>query len=67
MIRTLCPRTDQLVLPMALTPGESRWTTSAVTEHLRTGLWVAGHFIPLESSIQEREDGSGLVTLRRLE
>lgn len=58
---------DQLVLPMALTPGESRWTTSAVTEHLRTVLWVAGHFLPLESGLEEREDGTGLVTLRRLE
>jgi RNA 3'-terminal phosphate cyclase (ATP) len=58
---------DQLVLPMALAPGESRWTTSAVTEHLRTVLWVASHFLPLESSIEDREDGTGLVTLRRLE
>jgi RNA 3'-terminal phosphate cyclase (ATP) len=54
---------DQLVLPMALTPGESRWTTSEVTEHLRTVLWVTQQFLPIRYSLDEREDGSGAVTL----
>jgi RNA 3'-terminal phosphate cyclase (ATP) len=56
---------DQLALPMSLAQGESCWTTSVVTEHLRTVLWVAGQFLPVESSIEQREDGTGLVTLRR--
>ena len=55
---------DQLVLPMALAAGESRWSTQAVTEHLRTVLWVAEQFLPLETSLEERADGSGAVTLR---
>jgi len=55
---------DQLVLPMALTAGESRWTTSQVTEHLRTVLWVVPQFLPVETSLTENPDGSGLVTLQ---
>ena len=55
---------DQLVLPMALTVGESRWTTSRVTEHLRTVLWVVPQFLPVEASLVENPDGSGLVILR---
>lgn len=55
---------DQLVLPMALTGGESRWTTSWVTEHLRTVLWVVPQFLPIETSLAENPNGSGLVTLR---
>lgn len=55
---------DQLVLPMALTSGESRWTTSRVTEHLRTVLWVVPQFLPVEAALTENPDGSGLVTLQ---
>ena len=55
---------DQLVLPMALTPGESRWTTSEVTEHLRTVIWLTKRFLPIEATLEEKSDGSGLVTLR---
>lgn len=55
---------DQLVLPMSLVPETSRWTTSAVTEHLRTVLWLVKHFLPIDASLEEREDGTGLVTLR---
>jgi len=55
---------DQLVLPMALTGGESRWTTSRVTEHLRTVLWVVPQFFPIEAALVEDPNGPGLVTLR---
>jgi RNA 3'-terminal phosphate cyclase (ATP) len=54
---------DQLVLPMALARGTSRWTTSMVTEHLRTVLWVTRQFLPVEANVEEREDGTGLVTI----
>jgi RNA 3'-terminal phosphate cyclase (ATP) len=54
---------DQLVLPMALTPGESRWTTSQVTEHLRTVLWLTAQFLPIEFDLEEHSDGSGVVTI----
>jgi RNA 3'-terminal phosphate cyclase (ATP) len=55
---------DQLVLPMALTSGHSRWTTSEVTEHLRTVLWVVPQFLDVEVSLEENTDGSGTVSLR---
>jgi RNA 3'-terminal phosphate cyclase (ATP) len=58
---------DQLVLPMALAAGESRWTTPVVTEHLRTVLWVARRFLPIESRIEAEgplpEDGDGPATV----
>jgi RNA 3'-terminal phosphate cyclase (ATP) len=56
---------DQLVLPAVLTPGESRWTTPVVTEHLRTVLWVAGRFLPVQSSIEESGTGAAAVTVSR--
>lgn len=55
---------DQLVLPMALLPGESRWTTPEVTDHLRTVLWLAEQFVPIEYRVVERQDGCGTVILR---
>ena len=54
---------DQLVLPAALTPGESHWTTSHVTEHLRTILWVIPQFLPVAASLTENPDGSGNVVV----
>ena len=35
---------DQLVLPLAFASGVSRFTTSQVTEHLRTNIWVVERF-----------------------
>jgi len=55
---------DQLVLPMALAAGESRWSTPAVTEHLCTVLWVARQFLPIESRIEESGEGPATVVVR---
>jgi RNA 3'-terminal phosphate cyclase (ATP) len=55
---------DQLVLPLALSAGESRWTTPVITEHLRTVVWVVRQFLPVEVDLEERSDGSGTVRLR---
>lgn len=54
---------DQLVLPCALTAQTSRWTTPEITEHLRTVLWVAEQFLPISYTLEQRADGTGLVTL----
>lgn len=54
---------DQLVLPAALAAGESRWTIPTVTEHLRTVVWVTRQFLPIETTITDRPDGTSLVTL----
>lgn len=55
---------DQLVLPAALVPQTSTWTTSNVTEHLRTVLAVTQQFLPVEATLTEHEDGSGSVTMQ---
>ena len=55
---------DQLVLPMSLVEGESRWTTPMVTEHLRTVLWVVDKFLPIEHRFEEQADGTSLVILK---
>lgn len=55
---------DQWVLPAALSSETSRWTTSRVTEHLRTVLGVVRQFLPVEAALEEHSDGSGTVTLR---
>jgi RNA 3'-terminal phosphate cyclase (ATP) len=55
---------DQLVLPAALVYGESRWSTSEVTEHLRTVLEIAKRFLEIDYLIDERADGSGTVTVK---
>jgi RNA 3'-terminal phosphate cyclase (ATP) len=54
---------DQLVLPMALAPGESRWTTPTLTEHLRTVLHVTQQFLPIQYRLDEPEDGPASVAL----
>ena len=54
---------DQLVLPMSLTTGESRWTTPAVTDHLRTVLWVVEKFLPIQHRIDEPDGSPAVVTL----
>jgi len=55
---------DQLALPCALIPAESRWTTPQITDHLRTVLWAAQQFLPIEYTLEPRADGSGLVMVR---
>jgi len=66
---------DQFVLPAALVaaspsyiPGEARsseWTTSAVTEHLRTVLWLCRHFLDIDTHLTENADGTGHVRVSR--
>ncbi len=43
---------DQLVLPMALGEGESRLTTSEVTQHLLTNVWVVRRFLDCRVSVE---------------
>lgn len=54
---------DQLVLPQAITAGESRWTTCAVTEHLRSVLWLLPQFLPLTMELQEEKSTMGSISL----
>lgn len=54
---------DQLIPYLALAPGESSFTTSCVTRHLLTNLWVAGRFIPLRFTVEGEEGKPGTVRL----
>jgi RNA 3'-terminal phosphate cyclase (ATP) len=48
---------DQLVLPLSLAGGPSRWTATCATEHLRTVLWVAQQFLSVGTGISTGETG----------
>lgn len=55
---------DQLVLPMSLARGESRWTTAEITEHLRTVLWLTEQFLPITYRLDPQDDGCHQVVLQ---
>jgi RNA 3'-terminal phosphate cyclase (ATP) len=52
---------DQLVLYMALAQGPSRLTTSAISTHLLTNIWVLEQFLPGRLTVEGREGESGTV------
>jgi RNA 3'-terminal phosphate cyclase (ATP) len=53
---------DQLLLPMAIAPGSSSMSTTAVTDHLLTNRWVIEHFLPGRVRIEGGRGEAGLVT-----
>ena len=52
---------DQLILPMALAKGESRFTTSQITQHLTTNIWLVQQFLPVQFEVNGAENGSGEI------
>lgn len=48
---------DQLLIPLALAPGRSEYTVSAVTEHLRTNARTIRAFLDRAITIDEPADG----------
>jgi RNA 3'-terminal phosphate cyclase (ATP) len=55
---------DQLLVPLALAPGASAYTTSAVTEHLRTNARTVRAFLDRVITVEEPEPGRpGRVTI----
>ena len=52
---------DQLILPMALAKGESRFTTSQITRHLTTNIWLVQQFLPVKFEVNGADDESGEV------
>jgi RNA 3'-terminal phosphate cyclase (ATP) len=54
---------DQLVLPLALAAGKSEFTTTEVTEHLRTNIATVRAFLEREIRLDEHEDGPARVTI----
>jgi len=55
---------DQLLLPAALSAGESRFTVSRVTQHLVTNAWTIGRFLPVKVSISGEIGQPGTVVCR---
>ena len=52
---------DQLILPMALAKGESRFTTSHITRHLTTNIWLVQQFLPVQFEVNGAENESGEI------
>ena len=52
---------DQLILPMALAKGESRFTTSRITRHLTTNIWLVQQFLPIKFEVNGAENEPGEV------
>lgn len=54
---------DQLLLPMALAAGTSRFITSAITGHLLTNLTVIQAFLPIQVRVDGEVGQPGVVVL----
>ncbi|MGB9742852.1 MAG: RNA 3'-terminal phosphate cyclase [candidate division WOR-3 bacterium] len=53
---------DQSLLFLIFTPGQFLFSTSRVTEHLRSGSWIINRFIPERRiELRENSDGTGVV------
>ena len=52
---------DQLILPMALAAGESRFTTSRITRHLTTNIWLIQQFLPARFEVIGAENEPGEI------
>ncbi|MFQ6016022.1 MAG: RNA 3'-terminal phosphate cyclase [Anaerolineae bacterium] len=55
---------DQLILPMALAPGPSSFTTSRITQHLLTNVWVVEQFLGVRFEVEGEEECSGKVMVK---
>ena len=55
---------DQLILPMALTKGESRFSTSQITRHLTTNIWLVQQFLPNRFEVEGGAGERGKVMTR---
>jgi len=55
---------DQLVQYLLLAQGESTFTTSSITNHLRTNLWATSFFLPFESEVIGDPGRLGKIIIR---
>ncbi len=58
---------DQLILPLALSSGASRFITSCITGHLLTSIWVACHFVGDRFEVRGEEGKPGEVIVHPVE
>jgi RNA 3'-terminal phosphate cyclase (ATP) len=54
---------DQLVLLMALAEGHSAFTTSKITQHLTTNIWLVEQFLPVRFHVVGQEGKPGEVSI----
>lgn len=55
---------DQIVLPLALARGTSRFITPKITTHLLTNLEVIKKFLPVEVEVTDLKERGGTITLK---
>jgi RNA 3'-terminal phosphate cyclase (ATP) len=55
---------DQIVQYLVLAQGESTYTTSSITDHLRTSLWATSCFLPFESEVIGDSGRHGMINIR---
>jgi RNA 3'-terminal phosphate cyclase (ATP) len=55
---------DQIVQYLVLAQGESTYTTSSITDHLRTNLWATSCFLPFESEVIGDSGRHGTINIR---
>ena len=53
---------DQLIIYTALAQGLSSFTTSRITQHLLTCIWVVEQFLPVQFQVEGEEGEAGKVT-----
>ncbi len=52
---------DQIIPYLALASGPSTFTTSRITQHLFTNIWVVKQFVDVEIHVEGNEGGPGIV------
>ncbi|MBC7251877.1 MAG: RNA 3'-phosphate cyclase [Anaerolineae bacterium] len=53
---------DQMILPLALAAGQSSFTTSRITEHLLTNVWVVEQFLGPRFKVEGEKGETGQVS-----
>lgn len=56
---------DQLILPLALAAGESAFTTSQITEHLLTNVWVIERFLGARFKVEGERGKAGWAAVNK--
>jgi len=55
---------DQIVLYMALAKGQSAFTTTRITNHLLTNIWVIEQFLPVKFEVKGNVGEEGMVFVK---
>lgn len=63
--KTLDPRiADQIIPYLSLAEGESSFTTSRITQHLITNIWLVKQFLPVSIGLEGTEGEEGRVIVK---